>query len=161
MATPVIRLAESADLLLISDLLERALRRHALKDCSREGGAALLQSVSPEALAQNLAAGFTYHVAATSDAIYGVVGMKPPCDLHHLAVADVMQRQSLGRKLWYAARDGVCLQHSVPPIFTVNATPNAAPFYARVGFDMAGDVTEKGGVRLQPMRYVMLGARTK
>jgi GNAT superfamily N-acetyltransferase len=115
MASPVIRLAEPADLLSMSDLMERSLRRHVLKDCSREGSTTLLQSVSPEQLAENLAAGFTYHVAATSDAIYGVVGMKPPCDLHQLFVADVMQRQGLGRKLWHAARDGVCLQHSVPP----------------------------------------------
>lgn len=161
MASPVIRLAESADLLLMSDLMERSLRRHVLKDCSREGSTTLLQAASPERLAENLAAGFTYHVAATSDAIYGVVGMKPPCDLHQLFVADVMQRQGLGRKLWQAARDGVCLQHSVPPIFTVQSTLNAVPFYARIGFDMAGDVAERGGVRLQPMRYVMLGARQK
>jgi GNAT superfamily N-acetyltransferase len=161
MASPVIRLAESADLLLMSDLMERLLRKHVLKDCSREGGKTLLQGVSPEQLAENLAAGFTYHVAATPDAIYGVAGMKPPCDLHHLFVADVMQRQGLGRKLWQAARDGVCLQHSVPPIFTVYATLNAVPFYARIGFDLAGDVVDRGGVRLQPLRYVMLGARPK
>ena len=161
MASPVIRLAEPADLLLMSDLMERSLRRHVLRDCSREGVVTLMQGISPEQLAQNLAAGFTYHVAATSDAIYGVAGMKPPCDLQHLFVADVMQRQGLGRKLWQAARDGVCLQHSVPPIFTVHATLNAAPFFARIGFDTAGDVAEKGGVRLQPMRYVMLGARPK
>lgn len=161
MASPVIRLAESTDLLLMSDLMERALRRHVLKDCSREGSATLQQSVAPETIALKLEEGYTYHVAATSDAIYGVVGMKPPCHLHQLFVAEVMQRQGLGRKLWHAARDGVCLQHSVPPIFTVYATLNSAPFFTRIGFDTAGEATEFGGVRLQPMRYVMLGARPK
>ena len=161
MASPVIRLAEPADLLPMSDLIERVLRKHVLKDCTREGGAALLKTVAPEVLAQNVADGYTYHVAATGDAIYGVVGMKPPCHLYHLFIADVMQRQGLGRKLWEAARDGVCLQHSVPPIFTVNATPNSVSFYARLGFDLAGDVIERNGVRAQPMRYVMLGARPK
>lgn len=161
MASPIIRLADSADLLSISELFERSLRKHVLKDCSREGGAQLLKSVAPEALAQNIAEGYTYHVAATSDAIYGAVGMKPPCHLYHLFVADVMHRSGLGRKLWHAARDGVCLQHSVPPIFTVNATLGSVPFYARLGFDIAGEAVDRAGVRSQSMRYVMLGARPR
>lgn len=161
MASPQIRLAEPADALSMSDVIERQLRKHVLRGVGREGAQAVLNGATPQALQQNIAAGFQYHVLAAGSDVYGVVGMKPPCHLHHLFVADVMQRQGWGRKLWNMARDGVCLQHSVPPVFTVNASLNSVPFYRALGFDFTGDEQERDGLRVQPMRYVMLGARPK
>jgi GNAT superfamily N-acetyltransferase len=161
MAEAIIRLAEPADLPAMTELIERQLRKHVLRDCTREGANALVASVEPAALQRNMDAGYTYHVAAAADMIYGVVGMKPPCHLHHLFVADVMQRQGLGRKLWQVARDSVCLQQSLPPVFTANSSLAAVPFYRHLGFDASGEPQEQNGVRFQPMRYVMLGARLK
>jgi GNAT superfamily N-acetyltransferase len=161
MAEAVIRLAEPGDLLAMSDLIERQLRKHVLRDCTREGAAGLVASVDPAVLQRNMDAGYVYHVAAAADMIYGVVGMQPPCHLFHLFVADVMQRQGLGRKLWHTARDSVCLQQSLPPVFTAHASLTAVPFYRRIGFDAVGEPQEQNGVRFQPMRYVMLGARMK
>ena len=161
MAVPQIRLAEAGDLLAMSDVIERQLRKHVLRNASREAAQPMLASASVEGLQRHIADGYQYHVLAAGADVYGVVGMKPPCHLYHLFVADVMQRQGWGRKLWNAARDGVCLQHSVPPVFTVNATPNAVPFYRALGFDITGDAQEQQGVSYQPMRYVMLGARLK
>jgi GNAT superfamily N-acetyltransferase len=161
MAEAVIRLAEPGDLLAMSELLERQLRKHVLRDCTREGATALMASVDPAVLQRNIESGYVYHVAAAADMIYGIVGMKPPCHLYHLFVADVMQRQGLGRKLWHTARDSVCLQQSMPPIFTVHSSLAAVPFYQHLGFDLAGESQELNGVRFQPMRYAMLGARLK
>lgn len=161
MAVPLIRPAEPGDLLSMSDVIERQMRKHVLRHASKEAAQALLASASVESLQRNMADGYQYHVLAAGDAIYGVVGMKPPCHLYHLFVADLMQRQGWGRKLWNAARDGVCLQHSVPPVFTVNAALNAVPFYRVLGFDLTGEAQERHGVSYQPMRYVMLGARLK
>lgn len=161
MAEAVIRLAESGDLLAMSDLIERQLRKHVLRDCTREGAAALVASADPVILQRNMNSGDVYHVAAAADMVYGVVGMKPTCHLNHLFVADVMQRQGLGRKLWQTARDSVCLLQSMPPVFTAHSSLAAVPFYRRIGFDVAGELQELNGVRFQPMRYVMLGARLK
>jgi GNAT superfamily N-acetyltransferase len=161
MAAPTIRPAETADLLSMSDVIERQLRKHVPRGMGREASQALLASASVEGLQRNIADGYQYHVLAAGDMLYGVVGMKPPCHLHHLFVADLMQRQGWGRKLWNAARDGVCLQHSVPPVFTVNAALNSVPFYRALGFDVTGEPQQQHGIPYQPMRYVMLGARLK
>lgn len=161
MAEAIIRLAEPADLPAMAELIERQLRKHVLRDCTREGANALVASAEPAILQRNIDAGYVYHVAAAADMIYGVVGMQPACHLHHLFVADVMQRQGLGRKLWQVARDSVCLQQSLPPVFTARASLAAVPFYQHLGFDPTGEPQELNGVRFQPMRYVMLGARLK
>lgn len=161
MAIPKTRLAEPADIPAMSELLERQMRKYILRDCTREGQQQLLDSVMPAALQANLRAGFEYHVSATSAGLFGVVGMRLPSHIHHLFVADVMHRAGLGRHLWETARDAVCMQHSVPPVFTVNSSLYAVGFYRALGFEAVGEVDTRGGVRAQPMRYVMLGAMPK
>jgi GNAT superfamily N-acetyltransferase len=156
-AKPEIRAAEPADALLMSDLMDRLLRKYVVKDCSADGRRALLASVSPDALRALMDEGYHYHVAATGADVFGVVAMRDAGHLHHLFVADALRGGGLGRRLWEAARDAICIHGTAPPIFTVNAFPNGVGFFRKLGFLETGPEEDRSGIRIQPMRYVMLG----
>ncbi len=157
MAKPDIRAAEPADVLAMSDLLDRLIRKYVVKDCTPDGRRALLASVSPESLRTLMEEGYHYHVAATGADVFGVVAMRDAGHLHHLFVADALRGTGLGRRLWEAARDAICIHGTAPPIFTVNAFLYGVGFFRKLGFLETGPVEERNGIRLQPMRYVMLG----
>jgi GNAT superfamily N-acetyltransferase len=157
MAKPEIRAAEPADALAMSELVEKLVRRYVLKDCTVEGRRTMLESVTPEALVQRMNEGYQYHVAASGRDVFGVVGMRDASHLYHLFVSDAVKGTGLGRRLWEAARDEICMHGTAPPIFTVNSSLYAVGFYRALGFLPSGPEEERGGVRFQPMRYVMLG----
>lgn len=156
MAKPDIREALPADALAIADLMERLARKHLFRDCTPKGRNALLDSIAPNALLANMNAGFHYHVAVTGGEVFGAVGFRNTSHVHHLFVADAVQRNGLGRRLWEAGRDAACMQGTAPPIFTATTVPSAVGFYRALGFLQSGAEEERDGVRLQQMRYVML-----
>ena len=157
MARPEIRTAEPADALAMSELMEKLVRRYVLKDCTPEGRRELLASVGPEGLRETMDRGYQYHVAVSGPDLFGVVGMRDASHLYHLFVADSVRRTGLGRRLWETARDEVCMHGTAPPVFTVNSSLHAVGFYKALGFQPTGPEEERSGIRVQPMRYVMLG----
>lgn len=161
MARPDIRSAHPNDAFAMADLMERQVRKHVIKDCTPAGARVLLKSISPEAIVANMNAGYTYSVAETGGALFGLVGFKGVSHVHHLYVAEPLQKTGLGRRLWEAARDDVCMHGTAPPIFTTVSTLNAVGFFRRLGFQPTGPDEDREGVRLQPMRYVMLGGAAK
>jgi GNAT superfamily N-acetyltransferase len=157
-----IRGAEARDLLAMSELMEKQLRRYVIKDCTTpEGRRGLLASVMPEALQALLQRGYQYHVAASGADVYGIAGMRDASHLHHLFVADAVRRTGLGRRLWEAARDAVCIHATAPPVFTTVSSLHAVPFFRALGFASSGPEEDRDGVRVQPMRYVLLGRTTR
>jgi GNAT superfamily N-acetyltransferase len=156
-ARPEIRTAEPADALAMSELVEKLVRRYVLKDCTPDGRRTLLASIAPEGLKDVMDRGYQYHVAVSGPDLFGVVGMRDASHLYHLFVADSVRRTGLGRRLWECARDEVCMHGTAPPVFTVNSSLHAVGFYKALGFQPTGPEEERGGIRTQPMRYVMLG----
>lgn len=157
MAKPDIRPAEPSDVLFMSDLIDRLLRKYVLKDCTPEGRSLLLASIAPDALSKLMAEGYQYHVCAAGTDVFGVVAMRNAGHLHHLFVADSVRGTGLGRRLWEAARDAICIHGTAPPVFTVNSTPYAVGFYRKLGFLETGPQETRNGIPMQPMRYVLLG----
>lgn len=157
MAKLEIRSAEPADVLAMSDLLDRQVRKYIVKDCTPDGRRALLASISPESLKSLMDEGYHYHVAANGADVFGLSAMRDAGHLHHLFVADALRGTGLGRRLWEAARDAICIHGTAPPIFTVNSSLYAVGFYKALGFLPSGPEEERNGIRMQPMRYVMLG----
>jgi GNAT superfamily N-acetyltransferase len=157
-----IRVAGPRDLLAMSDLMERQLRRYVLKDCTTpEGRRALLASITPEALQELPRRGYQYHVAASGADVFGIVGMRDASHLHHLFVAESVRGTGMGRRLWEAARDAVCIHATAPPVFTTQSSLYAVPFFRALGFATTGPEEERDGIRMQPMRYVLLGRTTR
>jgi GNAT superfamily N-acetyltransferase len=156
-----IRPAEPADALAMSELAEKLARRYVIKDCTPDGRRALLAELAPEAFAARLGGRFQYHVAAGGPDLYGLVAMRDTSHLHHLYVADAVRGTGLGRRLWETARDEVCLHGTAPPVFTVHASPYATAFFRALGFQPTGPETDDGGIRVQPMRYVMVGMQPR
>jgi GNAT superfamily N-acetyltransferase len=157
MAKPEIREALSADAIAMADLAERLARKHLLRDCcSPSGRNALLDSIAPHALVANMDAGCVYHLATTGGEVFGMIGLRNASHVLQLFVADALHGTGLGRRLWEAGRDSACLQGTAPPIFTATAVPSAAGFYRALGFLPSGPDEERNGIRMLPMRYVML-----
>jgi GNAT superfamily N-acetyltransferase len=158
MARAEIRTAEPADAPAISELIEKLVRRYVLKDCTPDGRRALLASIAPDALQAALARGVQYHLAASGGDLFGVVAMRDASHLQHLFVVDSVRGTGLGRRLWETARDDVCMHGTAPPVFTVNSSLHAVGFFRALGFQPTGPDEERDGMRIQPMRYVMLGS---
>jgi len=149
-----IREATGSDAEAISRLVSELAREFLVGELTEQGGANLLASMSPAAVAQNLSAAFDWLVAEESSAdgtrLVGVVGTRDDTHLYHLFVAASHQRRGLARRLWGRARER-CIERSGTRRFTVNASTYAQEVYARLGFRPAGPVTERNGVVFHPM----------
>ena len=63
-------------------------------------------------------------------------------------VTSKYQRQGIGRKLWEYV-----LNHSNHPVYTVNSSPCAVPFYHKLGFTDMDREQLADGMRFTPMKY--------
>ncbi|MDI9240325.1 GNAT family N-acetyltransferase [Lysobacter sp. LF1] len=125
-----LRPAMPGDAAAISVLVRGLARRWIVPDCSEEGAAALLESMSEEKTRERLQEGYRYVVAERGDRIVGVAALRLPSHLYHLFVAEEAQRLGVARRLWESVRE-----HADPaaPV-TVNASRHARAVYDRFGF---------------------------
>jgi len=123
-----------------------------LLDPMGHGAEEFLASVSAEAVRRYLTSS-RYHfiVAHEAERLIGVVGMKNVSHLFYLFVDRAHQRRGLGRELWGIAKAktrGIGYHGS----FTVNASLNAVPAYAKLGFREVGPKIQMHGVAFVPMQ---------
>lgn len=120
----------AGDAAAISALVRGLAQRWIVPDCSEEGAAALLASMSEEKTRERLQEGYRYVVAERGDRIVGVAALRLPSHLYHLFVSEDAQRLGVARCLWEAVREYADPAASV----TVNASRHARPVYDRFGF---------------------------
>lgn len=150
-----IRLAGASDAARINSLILSLSHLYMLSP-SGEGGEGFFASVSASAIQAYMAAGnFRFWVAEEGERLLGMVALRDNAHLFNLFIAAAHQRQGLGQALWQLARDTALTQGN-PGEFTVNASANAVPFYARFGFVANGEPSEQHGVAVVPMRLVMM-----
>jgi GNAT superfamily N-acetyltransferase len=156
--TPVrVRSARAEDAEAISALIT-SLAHHGLADPDDPGAAAaFFATITPEALARNLAdERFRYHVADADGALAGVIGMRDVAHLYHLFVAEPFRGRGIATRLWETAR-AEAVARGDPDGFTVNATRYAIPVYERLGFVPADALQVKEGLAYLPMRMDRAG----
>ena len=139
-----LRPAVPGDAAVISVLVRGLAQRWIVADCSEEGAATLLASMSEEKTRERLREGYRYVVAERDGDIVGVAALRLPSHLYHLFVAEHAQRLGVARRLWDAVRE-----HADPdaPI-TVNASRHARAVYDRLGFvEVESEQLDRGVLR--------------
>lgn len=114
----------------------------------RQNATAFLGTLSLESIEKRLASSdFDYWIARSDQGhIHGVIGVRSRTHLYHLFVDPNFQGNGLGTALWEHAQSELA-----GSIRTVNAAPNAAPFYQRLGFMDDGNEVHKDGLAFVPM----------
>lgn len=138
-----IRPATIEDAVAISSLTETLARDFIAPDCTEEGAARLLESMSAEATRARFEAGYRYFVAVDDAQTVGVVATRDDSHLFHLFVASSHQRQGLARELWRIAREA-CLAAGNPGVFTVNSSRRSRAVYESFGFVAQAETTQNG-----------------
>ncbi len=125
-----LREAVADDAAAIGALVRGLTSRWIAPDCSEEGIARLMDSMSEANVRARLLEGHRHIVAQRAGRIVGVAALRLPSHLYYLFVAEEAQRRGVARRLWDAVR-----VHADPtaPV-TVNASRHAVPVYARLGF---------------------------
>ncbi|MDL5030576.1 GNAT family N-acetyltransferase [Pelomonas sp. APW6] len=85
-------------------------------------------------------------------ALAGFIASRDGSHLFHLFIAPAWQGRGLARQLWQAMHTAA-IDAGHRGGFTVNASLNAVPVYARFGFVPEGEVQRVHGVAYQPMRH--------
>lgn len=82
----------------------------------------------------------------------GFIASRDTSHLFHLFVAPAWQGRGLARQLWQQMQQAA-VESGHGGGYTVNASLNAVPVYARFGFVPEGEVQRVHGVAYQPMRH--------
>ena len=117
-----------------------------------EGRAMFRRFAQPAALLRRHRTRYTSWAAVDGPRLVGLLHIHAHNHLSLLFVATEYQSHGVARKLFHTAADAGDL---VAPL-TVNASPNAVSFYAKLGFATEGPALLKNGVRHQPMRLAAL-----
>ncbi|MDH3646588.1 MAG: GNAT family N-acetyltransferase [Gammaproteobacteria bacterium] len=149
-----VKAAGRKDARAISELMVPVAKAQIAREFVAEGQEALLSGMTPAALEQNMLQGYPYYVAFDQEPLVGVIGMRGYSHVYHLFVAEEMQHQGVGRKLWdRASRDSLAAINLSE--FTVYSSRYAEAFYHRLGFRRTGDEKERQGVIAIPMRLLL------
>lgn len=147
-----IRLATTADAVVISSLVHTLAEKYIAHEFSAEGAGNLLGSMAPEIIERSLlCSSYRYHVAIESGELAGVIATRDNQHLFHLFVCEAFQRRGLARQLWAVARE-TCLAAGASGVFTVNSSRFAVGLYRKLGFIEVGPAVEQHGVVCVPMK---------
>jgi enamine deaminase RidA (YjgF/YER057c/UK114 family) len=118
---------------------------------SESGGSGadrFIASIKPESLKAFInRQDVDYYVCTTDDVFCGAVGMRGGKHLQHLFVSPSLHAKGIGKALWLHAKSAASATE-----FTVNASTNAVPFYAKLGFINVGDLQQANGIIYQSMK---------
>ena len=142
-----IRPMRHADIGAVAALLRALALEFIVHDSRPEQASTFLRENDAQGIAAYLDQGFVYHVADDGGAIAGFIGMREQRHVFHLFVGKQWQGRGLARRLWEAARTG-----ATPPV-SVNASNYAVPAYEKLGFVRTAPMTEKNGIRFNPMLW--------
>lgn len=138
------RPADAADAADISALLSSFQAE--LTAPAAGGAEEFLASVSTEAIRAHLASPDFFFLVAHDGKLVGVVAIQKRSHLFYLFVDRARQKQGVGRRLWELAR-AQAMRDGHRGAFTVLASLNAVPAYARFGFTVTGSPMQMHGVR--------------
>jgi ribosomal protein S18 acetylase RimI-like enzyme len=114
-----------------------------------------LDSLSPAAEAGYLRdARYWYRIALVDDDFAGVIALRDHSHLLHLFVKPRLQRQGIGLALWQEAVTH--LRQARTQAITLRSAPDAIGFYEKLGFQREGGILVTHGVRVQPMRLMLV-----
>src|SRR5262245_42123922 len=98
-----VRPAQVADAAAISALISKLAHTFIVPDCTADGAARLMESVSASAIARLIAEGYDYYVACVDGKTIGVVGTRGDSHLYHLFIDERFHRHGIARLLWQHA----------------------------------------------------------
>lgn len=124
----------------------------------RAGAEPFLASIGADAQRERLQSSrFRWRLAEQGGQLAALAALRDGSHMFHLFVAPAHQRQGLARRLWHDLREAA-LADGRPERFTVNASLNAQPVYARFGFQPQGEVQQMHGIAFQPMCLPLVAA---
>jgi enamine deaminase RidA (YjgF/YER057c/UK114 family)/predicted N-acetyltransferase YhbS len=142
-----IRPAVESDVEQISTLIQSVMHLF-FSESGGSGADRFIESIKPEALKTFInRRDVDYYVGTIDDVFCGAVGIRDGKHLQHLFVPPSLQEKGIGKALWVHAKNAATAGE-----FTVNASTNAVPFYAKLGFINVGQVQQSNGIIFQAMK---------
>jgi enamine deaminase RidA (YjgF/YER057c/UK114 family)/GNAT superfamily N-acetyltransferase len=142
-----IRPAIESDAERISALIQSVMHPF-FSEAGGSGADKFIASIKPDALKAFInRPDVAYYVGTIDDVFCGAVGIRSGKHLQHLFVLPSLHGTGIGKALWQHAKN---LAHAND--FTVNASINAVPFYAKLGFINVGEVQQSNGIVFQAMK---------
>ncbi|MEJ0063472.1 MAG: GNAT family N-acetyltransferase [Alphaproteobacteria bacterium] len=139
----------------MSTFIVNLAEKFILFEFSERGRAQFLSDHTPAKMRERINGNFRYHLAEADHELVGLAGIRDNAHLFHLFVAESLQCQGLGRRLWeYAVAE--CRKESNSGIFTVNSSKNAVAAYERLGFSVTGPMQNMNDVLFVPMQLAFL-----
>jgi GNAT superfamily N-acetyltransferase len=142
-----IRPAIDSDVEQISALIQSVMHLF-FSEAGGSGADRFIASIQPVALKAFInRPDVAYYVGTIDDVFCGAIGIRSGKHLQHLFVLPSLHVKGIGKALW---------QHAIGLAganeFTVNASINAVPFYAKLGFINVGEVQQSNGIIYQAMK---------
>jgi GNAT superfamily N-acetyltransferase len=136
---------------IASDLVMRAYRVARTTDDTPKGVEEFTRYASAGSINARIGAGSIALIACYGTLPVGIVEIRSPGHIGLLFIVSEFQGRGVGRALCEAALAAFARAHTLPPKLTVKSSPGAVAFYEKVGFLVAGQMTEFNGIRFVPM----------
>ncbi|MEP2023138.1 MAG: GNAT family N-acetyltransferase [Reichenbachiella sp.] len=143
-----IRKLESGDIEVASRLIESVSDRYIRDDFSKLGYQNYKQKVLDDGMRGNMEEGFMYWAAFESEALIGIISVKPPSHLFNLFVHMDHQRKGVAMQLWKHV-----LSQLHPKTVTVYSSSYAVVLYEKLGFVSNGSKIVSNELTCYPMLW--------
>ena len=150
---PIVRRGVKADAVQISKLITLSIEEFVCFEYTDSARRLILDSVSEDNIAKNIANEVDYWIADYHNKIIAVLGIKLPNHVFHYFVDKNYHRKGLANLLWKS-----CLEELRFDTATVYSSRYAIPFYQNLGFEFDGEQLEKNGVTCFPMKLLIKSA---
>jgi GNAT superfamily N-acetyltransferase len=149
----VVRPAVESDVESISALIQSVMHLF-FSGTGGTGADKFIASTAPHALKVFIEReDIAYFVGHIDGEFCGAVAIRSNKHLQHLFVTPNKQYRGIGTELWQYAKNATLAKDSNvhKGEFTVNASTNAVPFYAKLGFSQVGELQKANGIVYQAM----------
>ena len=136
---------------IASDLVMRSYRRATTTDDSTEGVEEFRRYAAAASIKSRVSEGSIVMMAFLDEVAIGVVEVRSPGHIGLLFICPDHQNRGVGRRLCETAIEVATRMLPRPPKVTVKSAPGAVSFYKKLGFLVAGAMTEFNGIRFVPM----------
>jgi GNAT superfamily N-acetyltransferase len=137
---------------IASDLVMRSYRAATTTNDSAEGVEEFTRYASAAGISSRMSQGSVVVMAFLGAVAIGVVEVRRPGHIGLLFICPDHQGRGVGRSLCETAFEAAARMSPHPPKVTVNSAPGAVAFYEKLGFLVAGALTEFNGIRFVPMQ---------
>ena len=137
---------------IASDLVMRSYRAATTTNDSAQGVEEFTKYASAASISSRMSQGSIVLMAFLGAVAIGVVEVRRPGHIGLLFICPDHQGRGVGRSLCETAFEAAARMSPHPPKVTVNSAPGAVAFYEKLGFLVAGALTEFNGIRFVPMQ---------